>query len=66
MTRDPHLRDQRMMPRRLVVEAEPLPLVADGVNAGRHIDKTARTVHRARRLPARVIDRIGRVLREGV
>ena len=46
MARDPHIGDQFVMPRRLVVEAEALPLVADGVNAGRHIDKTARTERR--------------------
>ncbi len=66
MTRDPHIGDEFVMPRRLVVEAEPRPLVTDGVNAGRHIDKTARTVRRARRLPSGIVDRIGRVLREGV
>ena len=66
MARDPHSGDQFVMPRRLIVEAEPLPLMADGVNAGRHIDKTARTERGARRCPAGVIDRIGRVLREGM
>ncbi len=54
------------MPRRLVVEAEALALMADRMNAGRHIDKTARALRRARRLPVGVVDRIGRVLRKGV
>ncbi len=58
--------NQFVVPRRFVVEAEPLPFVADRVNAGRHIDKTARALRCARRLPMRVIDRIGRILREGV
>ena len=66
MPSDAHIGDEFVMPRRLVVEAEPLPRVADGVNAGRHIDKTARPKRSSRRQPARVVDRIGRVLREGV
>ena len=67
MARDAHLRDQFVVPRRLVVEAEAVALVADRMDAGRHIDiAAARPGCRARRLPVGVIGRIGRVLREGV
>ena len=70
MARNTHGRDQFIVPWRLVVEAEPLAFMADGVNAGRYIDKTAWTklldLPGARRLPVRVVNRIGRVLREGV
>ena len=66
MARDAHLGDQFVVPRRLVVEAKAVAVVADRMNARGHIDKTARTVCRARRLPAGVVNRIGRVLREGV
>ncbi len=54
------------MPRRLVVEAEARALVTDGMNAGGHIDEAARSLAGARRLPFRVVNRIGRILREGV
>ena len=72
MARDTHLGDQLVVPRRLVVEAETVAFVADGVDAGRHIDEAAARPNiswnlcRARRLPVGVVGRIGRVLREGV
>ncbi len=40
--------------------------MADRMNAGGHIDKAARACGCARRLPVGVVDRIGRVLREGM
>ena len=51
---------------RLVVETEPLPFMTDRMNARGNVNEPARTLCRARRLPGGVVDRIGRVLREGV
>src|SRR5450830_2190899 len=71
MAGDTHIRNQFVMPGRLVVEAEALPAVPDRVNADGHLDKPARSnttwpLRRARRLPSRVVSWIGRILREGV
>ena len=56
---------QRAMLRRLVVEMKAVALVPDQMNAGRNIGIAA-LAGRRRHLPAVVINRIGRVLREGM
>ena len=66
MARDAHVGDQFVVAWRLVVEAIALAVMADLVDTGGHVDEAARPKRRARRLPIRIVGRIGRVLREGV
>ena len=66
MPRDPYLRNQLIVKRRLIVETKAFTVMPDRVNACRHFDIAARTLRCARRLPIRIIGRVGRVLREGM
>ena len=66
MARDADLGDQLIVARGFVVEAEALAFMTDRMNARGNINETARALRRARRLPFGVIDRVGRVLREGM
>ena len=59
------------MTRSFVIETKTATVMADRLNSGRHIDKLiridrARTRRGLRHLPIGVVNRIGRVLREGV
>ncbi len=54
------------MRRGFIIEAEFFSVVADGMNAWRHFNITARALRRARFSPVRVVDRVGRILRKSV
>ena len=68
MARDTHSCDQHLVPRRLVVEAEAVAVVADGwmPDGTRRSRRAPSWTWPRRRLPVGVVGRIGRVLREGV
>jgi hypothetical protein len=71
VTRYTHRRNQSVVPRRLIIEAETGTLVADCMNTSRHVDaivavNAPRTGACAGHLPRRIINRVGRVMSEGV
>src|SRR6476661_6422753 len=62
MSGDLHMRNQHIVRRSLVVEAKTIGVVADCMNALRHLNVTARTLRSTRTLPARMVDGFGGVL----
>src|SRR5512139_3436629 len=66
MARNTHVRNKLVMKRSFVVKTKALAVMADRVDTGRHVDIAARTLRHTWRLPFGIVDRIGRILREGV
>jgi hypothetical protein len=66
MPRNPYVRDQLIVNRRLIVETKASAIMANRMNPSRHFDITAGPLRHAWLPPVRVIDRVSRVLRESV
>src|SRR5215510_10677422 len=66
MPRNADARDQLIMEGQLVIETKAIAVMTDRVNSRWHLDKPTRALRRARRMPFRMVRRIGRILHKRV